>query len=668
MQNNSSDQYRALFNDIKAGKTDKLSTHYANGGKGVQKNGQTLLMCAIDAGNQAAINMILKTPAGQWGLKNLVDKQGNTALHYAVAARNLTLAQYLTLKEGVDPQIANHNGEKPADWLQQYQINLHIQQDELPQKIATGDLSAITALLKMGGSVTLPYNGGNTALHLAIIHNQTEIVRELLKYSDSTALTKKNFAGQTPVELAQNIQPAEHSEGNTIRQLLLDAENGNFPSGRVQLPTLLEIDSQKVTELSRLIVQGVSENSLSTLESYLPTLVTLAQIACQKSIQILNMLRTTDGHLSELYPSYNKLLTKLFGEDYNRRDLAELERKASNVAHYLNEIQKGHHKIVLEYKSGVLGQASKYTYKTVSLDIGAGTLEKLVWTLIHESSHQANGNLDFCYTSGEDLQNLQRLATQGVLQYPDSTGYYTQDIVRILSTQALLSGNFHREKLPELNTLLNEYEQFYLQKDSLNTQLAELKEKSDQLFEQFEAQEKKLYAQSDKSDSEINIEIEEITEEHDAAQEVLKNKIKDVESKIYGDYESDINVLIIKETRKLQPLNNTDTISSVITYMPAIESGSLYFDQQDQLVRSKAFLYSPPQSQLNSSESELLDTADNQRQTSTMNSNQDGEIATLKHSMAAMVTDNKTVISGNQIGDNMSGSPLFSGITHKTLT
>lgn len=98
MNKNLSDDYITLFDDIRAGKTDALTTHYAGGGKGMQRKGQTLLMCAIEANNSAAVDMILATSAGQWGLNNLVDRQGNTALHYAYAASNQQFVQRLLAK------------------------------------------------------------------------------------------------------------------------------------------------------------------------------------------------------------------------------------------------------------------------------------------------------------------------------------------------------------------------------------------------------------------------------------------------------------------------------------------------------------------------------------------------------------------------------------------
>ncbi|WP_342221141.1 hypothetical protein [Candidatus Fukatsuia endosymbiont of Tuberolachnus salignus] len=75
-------------------------------------------MCAIEVNNSAAVDMILATPAGKWGLNNLVDQLGNTALHYAYAASNQQFVRHLLASGEVNEATLQHRntaGQLPQE-------------------------------------------------------------------------------------------------------------------------------------------------------------------------------------------------------------------------------------------------------------------------------------------------------------------------------------------------------------------------------------------------------------------------------------------------------------------------------------------------------------------------------------------------------------------------
>lgn len=170
MNKNLADHYITLFDDIRAGKTDALTTHYAGGGKGVQRKGQTLLMCAIEANNSAAVDMILATSAGQWGLNNLVDRQGNTALHYAYAASNQQFVQRLLAKVSeATLQRRNIAGQLPED-------GAVIQTPVIAQEIATVTPPALPTSPASGLNFLLAQDDlSNRISHLYHDHNLSPV-------------------------------------------------------------------------------------------------------------------------------------------------------------------------------------------------------------------------------------------------------------------------------------------------------------------------------------------------------------------------------------------------------------------------------------------------------------------------------------------------------------
>ena len=142
----------------------------------------TPLMIASEYGHVNVVTFLLERGAKM----DLQDKQGKTALHYAVR-RGLGSCDILLclVKNGAD-------------------INARTNDDCTPLMIASknGHVSAVTFLVEHRANMDLQDKEGNTALHYAVIGNATEVCNKLLTLGASLQLYNNDQL--TPLLLASN--------------------------------------------------------------------------------------------------------------------------------------------------------------------------------------------------------------------------------------------------------------------------------------------------------------------------------------------------------------------------------------------------------------------------------------------------------------------------------
>jgi ankyrin repeat protein len=73
------------------------------------QNGQTILMVAVESGNESVVNSVLKNKVQI----NLADKSEQTALHHAATIDEPAIVQQL-LNHGAEPEIVDNLGENPV--------------------------------------------------------------------------------------------------------------------------------------------------------------------------------------------------------------------------------------------------------------------------------------------------------------------------------------------------------------------------------------------------------------------------------------------------------------------------------------------------------------------------------------------------------------------------
>ncbi|MBN9288572.1 MAG: hypothetical protein BGO43_03330 [Gammaproteobacteria bacterium 39-13] len=120
---------------------------------------------------------------------NLVDLNGNTAIHHVAKAGNLPLAIELIKEYKADVNAQMKDGKAV-----------------LHQVVEQGDVKAVEELIKNGAIIDLADIKGCTPLHLAVMKKDKIIVNKLLELG---AKQHPNKAMQTPLDLAKSLGDKE---------------------------------------------------------------------------------------------------------------------------------------------------------------------------------------------------------------------------------------------------------------------------------------------------------------------------------------------------------------------------------------------------------------------------------------------------------------------------
>ena len=204
-------------------------------------------------GNTEAVGALLQRKADV----NAPQADGTTALHWAVRADNLDLADVL-LKAGANPSVANNDGPTPmllaalngsAAMLERLikagaNPNAPVTSEgNTPLMVAsrTGKIDAVKLLLDHGTNVNAKETWGDTtALMWAVAEKHSDIAKLLVDHgADVNAKTKfvpnttgRGFEGASPVSAPANMPPQEQS-GGLLTPLMFAAREGDLESARI---------------------------------------------------------------------------------------------------------------------------------------------------------------------------------------------------------------------------------------------------------------------------------------------------------------------------------------------------------------------------------------------------------------------------------------------------
>lgn len=163
------------------------------------------------------------------------DSMGNLVLHYAAAAGNLELVQWLITEIGMEASEKDEEGRTAlhyaawnghlnvVQWLKNGGARVSEKSDRgftaLHYSVLNRHVETAQWLLEKGGaSLSEKDDNGRTALHLTVVYDDNpEMIRYLLKINKTVA-SEKSKSGQTPL-----IAAASHGCHETVRLLLEEA-------------------------------------------------------------------------------------------------------------------------------------------------------------------------------------------------------------------------------------------------------------------------------------------------------------------------------------------------------------------------------------------------------------------------------------------------------------
>jgi ankyrin len=196
-----------------------------------------------------------------------VDKNGNTALHRAIMSGNKKMAFYL-IDEGADINALNGNAESPVamalrfkrDFITDYLVHAGCEVEAVDK-----DGNTFLHLAAINGYKNIPWamirrecflvenNNAMTPVELAVIHNNSELLKGLLRYGRvSSFYYKKELAGAvlqgdkgaiyiyenlerfhdvTQLQVAQELELPSHAEGRAWLLKGIPLEKALFSSG-----------------------------------------------------------------------------------------------------------------------------------------------------------------------------------------------------------------------------------------------------------------------------------------------------------------------------------------------------------------------------------------------------------------------------------------------------
>ncbi|XAV88741.1 MAG: ankyrin repeat domain-containing protein [Candidatus Symbiodolus clandestinus] len=355
----------------------------------------------------------------------------NTELHQAVANRQFELINTIVEAQPHLISIRNKQGETAADWFLEYLNNFfHFKDPDviklLPEKIRAGNIELVEDYLKNNGSVKLRFPEGNTLLHLAIEHNQIEIVRLIRKHISpqlmSSLLDMDNFHGATPKELSIKLKNPE------MIKLLQDL-------------SFISIQPSIKTTSSERLVPSISKNLFINIEESTDLLTDL----CCASYWILKQsLETLNKSL--VTSSIEQLLTKLFSVNNIKNDIIQLEKNTQEVHTFFKQIiqeDRVHEKIILSTEKPYVGWTNKKLHLIyINLLKGKEDIAHLILTLIHEASHLIHSSYDIKYCERFENNNwiINFSDCKQLLEKNDTIINLTPERIQLLKIQYLLEG------------------------------------------------------------------------------------------------------------------------------------------------------------------------------------------------------------------------------------
>jgi ankyrin repeat protein len=173
------------------------------------------LYAAVTGGDEAAVRQLIQRGVG---LNVVVPGEGHTALHQAVALKNLKLTRLL-LDGKARPDVQGRWGVA------------RVREFPLHRAVSNGDPQMAKLLLERGANPNAPDDGGLTPLHRAAAAGDVQCASALLQAKAQPNRTDKG--GRTPHDVASQLCSADKKPAITA---LLERNNG-LPAARMPNPS-----------------------------------------------------------------------------------------------------------------------------------------------------------------------------------------------------------------------------------------------------------------------------------------------------------------------------------------------------------------------------------------------------------------------------------------------
>ncbi|KAF3330615.1 receptor-interacting serine/threonine-protein kinase 4-like protein [Carex littledalei] len=171
-------------------------------GKGLQardRDGRTALHVAVSRGHVRCVKALV----GRGAEKDVRSHDGRTVLHLAAANGDAEMVALL-VEMGADPTVLTDRGMMPVDAARDkgYQdvVDILKRWELVMAATRQGDLRRLESLLKKRAAIQGRDQYGTTALHLASIKGQCDIMAVLIKHG--IHINCKDLEGHTPLHLA----------------------------------------------------------------------------------------------------------------------------------------------------------------------------------------------------------------------------------------------------------------------------------------------------------------------------------------------------------------------------------------------------------------------------------------------------------------------------------
>ncbi|XP_020319480.1 NF-kappa-B inhibitor alpha-like [Oncorhynchus tshawytscha] len=168
---------------------------------------------------------------------NFVSEDGDTALHLALIHEHWAFVQYLLGVIALD-----------RSWVPYLDIQNHLGQTALHLAVIVDQSQCVRGLLWGGASAELQERGGNTPLHLAVRELRQDCVREITSNCQSTDyLHVTNYSGVSALHLA--VQRGKEDIISMLIEAGADVNQRDPGSGRSPLHWAVESQSPRVVQL-----------------------------------------------------------------------------------------------------------------------------------------------------------------------------------------------------------------------------------------------------------------------------------------------------------------------------------------------------------------------------------------------------------------------------------